>query len=316
DFSKIEAGKLGLVEEYFDFRGLLEGLQSLFELLMSQKELAFHARFAPDLPQVVYADPKRLRQILTNLVNNAYKYTPSGWVDFIVARTPDGQIRFDIRDTGIGIREQDLGKLFQAFEQVDIQRNRHISGTGLGLAITRQLAELMGGSVGVSSVYGEGSTFWVTLPLREGRPEDLPHVEATCYEFTAPAARILIADDVPMNIEIAEFMLESYEITAERAVDGEQALRQVAAQHFDLILMDHMMPRMDGVEATRRIRQLPADGPTSPQVPIIAMTANAGIGVENMFLDAGFDGYIAKPMETCAFSSALYHHLPRQLIRE
>jgi signal transduction histidine kinase/CheY-like chemotaxis protein len=313
DFSKIEAGKLEVIDEYFDFKKFLNELISVFEVLLKQKELALHVHFADDLPDVVYADAKRIQQILTNLVNNAYKYTPSGWVDFSVSRTDDGQIRLDVRDTGMGIRPDELDKLFTAFEQLDVKRNRDITGTGLGLAITKQLTELMSGRVEVRSVYGEGSTFSVTLPLKEGVWADLPYSDVFYRKFTAPDARVLIVDDVAVNTEITEFMLEPFKVRTATAVDGRQALEMVQREHFDLILMDHMMPVMDGVEATRCIRAL--DGPES-KVAIIAMTANAVSGVVEMFLAAGFDGYISKPMDATLLSAVLYEHLPKELIRE
>jgi signal transduction histidine kinase/ActR/RegA family two-component response regulator len=313
DFSKIEAGKLEVIDEYFDFREFLNDLISVFEVLLKQKELALHIHFAEDLPDVVYADAKRIQQILTNLMNNAYKYTPSGWVDFSVSRTDDGQIRMDVRDTGIGIRTDELDKLFTAFEQLDVKRNRDITGTGLGLAITKQLTELMDGKVAVQSVYGEGSTFSVVLPLKEGVRADLPHHDAFYREFTAPDARVLIVDDVAVNTEITEFMLEPFKVRVATAVDGRQALEMVEREHFDLVLMDHMMPVMDGVEATRRIREL--EGSAS-KIAIIAMTANAVSGVVDMFLSAGFDGYISKPMDATLLSMVLYEHLPKSLIRE
>ncbi|MDR1083142.1 MAG: response regulator [Coriobacteriales bacterium] len=313
DLSKIEAGKLEVIDDYFDFKDFLSELSSVFEVLLKQKELALHTHFAADIPEIVYTDAKRLQQILTNLVNNAYKYTPSGWVDFSVSRTRDGLVRLEVCDTGIGIREDELNKLFTAFEQLDIKRNRDITGTGLGLAITKQLVELMGGSIEVQSVYGEGSTFSVVLPLKEGARADLPHDSGTYREFTAPDARILIVDDVAVNTEIAEFMLEPFEVQVETAADGQQALDMVQREHFDLILMDHMMPVMDGVEATKLIREL--DGPNS-KVAIIAMTANAVSGVVEMFLAAGFDGYISKPMDAALLSMVLYEHLPKNLIHE
>jgi signal transduction histidine kinase/ActR/RegA family two-component response regulator len=313
DFSKIEAGKLEVIDEYFDFRKFLNELISVFEVLLKQKELALHVHFADDLPDVVYADAKRIQQILTNLVNNAYKYTPSGWVDFSVSRTDDGQIRLDVRDTGIGIRPDELGKLFTAFEQLDVKRNRDITGTGLGLAITKQLTELMSGHVEVQSIYGEGSTFSVILPLKEGIRADLPYNDVFYRTFVAPDARVLIVDDVAVNTEITEFMLEPFKVQTAAAVDGRQAFEMVQREHFDLILMDHMMPVMDGVEATKCIRAL--DGPES-KVAIIAMTANAVSGVVEMFLAAGFDGYISKPMDATLLSAVLYEHLPKELIQE
>ncbi|MDR1013550.1 MAG: response regulator [Coriobacteriales bacterium] len=313
DFSKIEAGKLEIIDEYFRLGDLLDDLKSLFEVMLAQKEIAFHVHCGNDLPEVICSDEKRIRQILINLMNNAYKYTPSGWVDFTVTRVGEGLIGFEVHDTGIGIREDEADRLFGAFEMLDIKRNRDITGTGLGLAIVKQLAELMGGSVGVQSVYGEGSTFTVVLPLKEGTPDDLPKVEIEYHAFKAPDAKVLIVDDVEVNIVIAEFMLEPFGVQVASVSDGKQALELVQKEHFDLILMDHMMPVMDGVEATRAIRGL--DGPVS-EVAIVAMTANAVSGVVEMFLAAGFNGYVSKPMSEAALSTALYEHLPKALIRE
>jgi signal transduction histidine kinase/ActR/RegA family two-component response regulator len=313
DLSKIEAGKLEIINDYFSLGGLLEELESLFEVMLAQKELGFHVHLGDNLPEVILSDAKRIRQILINLVNNAYKYTPSGWVDLTVIRTDDEQISFEVRDTGIGIREEDLDRLFGAFEMLDVRRNRNVTGTGLGLAITKQLAELLGGAVGVRSAYGEGSTFTVTLPLREGTLDDLPITESEYHAFTAPDAKVLIVDDVEVNIIIAEFMLGNFEVQTASVSNGKQALELVQKEHFDLILMDHMMPVMDGVEATQAIRML--DSPAS-KVAIVAMTANAISGVVEMFLAAGFDGYVSKPMNDAALSTALYEHLPKNLIRE
>jgi CheY-like chemotaxis protein len=165
----------------------------------------------------------------------------------------------------------------------------------------------------VQSVYGEGSTFSVILPLKAGTRADLPQDEVALRQFTAPDARVLIVDDVVVNAEIAEFMLEDFKVQTARAADGQQALEMVQKEHFDLLFMDHMMPVMDGVEATTRIRQL--DAPVS-DVAIIAMTANAVSGIVDMFLKAGFDGYISKPLDAALLSSVLYEHLPKELIRE
>ncbi|MDR2197724.1 MAG: response regulator [Coriobacteriales bacterium] len=317
DFSKIEAGKLELIYEYFDLHELLASLVSLFELMLSQKSLKLNTSFAEDLPHIVYADPKRIRQVITNIVNNAYKYTQSGEVDFSVRRLDanDGAtwLRFEVTDTGIGIREEELGRLFVAFEQLDVVRNKHIVGTGLGLAITRSLTEMMGGRVKVHSVYGEGSTFTIEIPLTEGSLSDMPKASKSSTRFTAPDARILVVDDVEVNLEIAEFMLEPFQMTVVRALDGQEALEKVSEEHFDLILMDHMMPRMDGVEATMCIRQLP--GPMA-QVPIVALTANAISGVQQMFAEAGFTGFISKPIDADTLASILYEQLPGELICE
>ncbi|MDR0357549.1 MAG: response regulator, partial [Clostridiales Family XIII bacterium] len=311
DFSKIEAGKLELIEEYFDFPKLLDGLRSVFELMMAQKTLGFNCRFAPDLPRAVFGDAKRIRQILTNTLNNAYKYTPSGWIDFIVTSESEDLVRFEIKDTGIGIKEDDLHRLFGEFIQLDIVKNKNVAGTGLGLAITKRLCEMMNGKIEVSSVYGEGSSFAIALPLKRGDESDLPKESEQLEKFTAPGSKVLIVDDVGINLEVAEYMLEPFAVECHLASDGEEAVKCVVAENFDLILMDHMMPKMDGIEATRRIRGM--DTPAA-RTPIVALTANAISGNEKMFLDAGFDGFISKPIDESALTAVLSEFLPQELI--
>ncbi|MDR1778763.1 MAG: response regulator [Clostridiales Family XIII bacterium] len=312
DFSKIESGKMDLIEEYFDFGEMLASLTTVFDMLLNQKNLAFHRDFAEDLPEVLFGDAKRIRQILTNVLNNAYKYTPSGWVDFEVQRGEGREIRFVIRDTGVGIKAEDLEKLFSEFVQLDVIKNKNISGTGLGLAITKRLIDLMKGTVSVQSEYGKGSTFTITLPLRAGEVSDLPHTAHTMTKFRAPEARILVVDDIEINLDIAGFMLEPYGVQVDTAINGAQAIKKVCENHYDLVLMDHMMPVMDGVEATQKIRALGMD---VSSVPIVALTANAVQGMENMFLESGFDGFISKPIDTAALAGALLDHLPRTLIQ-
>jgi CheY-like chemotaxis protein/anti-sigma regulatory factor (Ser/Thr protein kinase) len=315
DFSKIESGKLELIETFFDFSDLLKGLKSVFDLLMSQKNLGFNCTFSDALPGVLYGDAKRIRQILVNILNNAYKYTLSGWVDFNVWAEEDDAILFAIKDTGIGIKEEDLSRLFNEFVQFDEikNRNRNIGGTGLGLAITKKLVEDMNGTVSVDSEYGKGSTFTVRLPLHAGTEDDLEAPTADLIQFTAPGARALIVDDIEINLEIAIYMLDAYEIESDTAINGEQALERVREKDYDFILMDHMMPVMDGIEATKRIRQL--SGPVK-DVPIIALTANAISGNEQMFKEAGFDAFISKPIEEDALAKTLLRILPPELIRE
>jgi CheY-like chemotaxis protein len=315
DFSKIESGKLDLIESYFDFSDLLRSLKSVFDLLMGQKNLGFNCSFSSSLPEVVYGDAKRIRQILVNILNNAYKYTMSGWVDFNVWTGEDDDILFAIKDTGIGIKEEDQPKLFSEFVQFDEikNRDRNIGGTGLGLAITKKLVEGMSGIVSVASEYGKGSTFTVRLPLRSGVESDLDAPTMELIQFTAPGAKALIVDDIEINLEIAAYMLEAYEIESDTAANGAQALEKVQEKDYHFILMDHMMPVMDGIEATKCIRQLP--GPVK-DVPIIALTANAISGNEKMFKDAGFDAFISKPIEEGALTKTLLRLLPPELIRE
>jgi signal transduction histidine kinase/CheY-like chemotaxis protein len=308
DFSKIEAGKIEILNEYFDLIELLSGVKSLFSPMMGQKSLSFVCNFADDLPQIIYLDPKRLRQIMVNLLNNAYKYTLDGAVTINVTVQKRDILSISVSDTGIGIKDDEKYKLFKEFEQLDQVRNKHITGTGLGLAITKRLSELMGGSIEVQSVYGEGSTFTVTLPLKVGKLSDLPINETATPKFTARNARVLIVDDVEINLEITRFMLDAFKVQSEIALDGQEAIDLVAREHFDLILMDHMMPVMDGIEATRILRK------RGINIPIVALTANAISGVEGMFAEEGFNGFISKPVDVGNLARSLFELLPAELI--
>jgi signal transduction histidine kinase/CheY-like chemotaxis protein len=317
DFSKIEAGKLELVPEYFNLPELLRYLKTMFELMFTQKSLYFTCVFDPALPHVVFGDEKRVGQILTNILNNAYKYTNKGGVVFRVGLDRDsGEFVFDVQDTGIGIREDAISRLFTAFEQLDQVRNKKIVGTGLGLAITKRICGLMRGTISVRSEYGKGSVFTVRLPLAIGGEEDLPREEGgeEAVEFTTKDARILLVDDIQINLEVARFMLNAFGIEPDLASGGAQALGLVREKRYDLIFMDHMMPEMDGVEVTRAIRALGGD---CAAVPIIALTANAVSGAREMFLANGFTGFLSKPMDNAELARCLQKWLPpERLVRK
>jgi PAS domain S-box-containing protein len=312
DFSKIEAGKLELIEGYFDFRVLLHNLESMFGLLCRQKGLRFLCKFDENLPRVVYGDDKRIRQVLTNILNNAMKYTREGSVRFRVFKDPDGWTHFSVIDTGVGIMKEALPRLFNEFEQLDTVKNKGISGTGLGLAITKRLCLLMGGEVSVESTYGRGSRFTVDLKLREGTDSDLPRLTLEEISvFHAPEARVLLVDDIEVNLQITEYMLSQYGVQTDRATSGQEAIDMVEKSHYHLILMDHMMPEMDGVEATHIIR---AEEDAGVHVPIVALTANAVSGAMEMFLANGFDDFLSKPIDGSALCHCLLKWLPQELI--
>jgi signal transduction histidine kinase/ActR/RegA family two-component response regulator len=324
DFSKIEAGKLELVNEFFSPSHLLERLKEVFELLFSEKDLNFRCVFSEDLPKSVFGDEKRIGQILTNLLNNAYKYTRQGevifWADALPASEtagesggiPDGvTLRFAVEDTGIGIKEEALPRLFSAFEQLDLVRNKQVQGTGLGLAITKRLCSLMNGVITVTSTYNVGSIFTVTIPFKTGGAEDLPADETTAAAFSAPESKVLLVDDIDINLEITSFMLNSFDIHPDTAQNGIESIEKVKNKQYDLILMDHMMPEMDGVEAVRIIRSLEG---RNAETPIIALTANAVAGAREMFLNSGFNGLLAKPIDIKALTDTLLRWLPEKLV--
>jgi signal transduction histidine kinase/ActR/RegA family two-component response regulator len=312
DFSRIEAGKLDIVEGYFSLNALLRHLRSMFQPMFQQKGLEFACDFAPDLPEVVYCDDKRVSQVLTNILNNALKYTKEGGVTFSADRLEGGEVRFTVKDTGVGIRAEELPRIFSAFERVDAVHNKGVVGTGLGLAITKRLCDLMGGSIDVQSVYGEGSLFTIVFSLRTGTTADLPAEERQQeIAFVAPEARALLVDDIEINLQIATYMLAFYDLTIECADNGRDAIDKMANGNYDIVFMDHMMPEMDGVEATRLIRAL---GGEAACVPIVALTANAVSGAVDMFFANGFNDFLSKPIDDDALAQCLLKWLPEDKV--
>lgn len=311
DFSKIESGKLKLIPDYFRLSQLISYIQSMFNLMFKSKTVDFICAFEDNLPDIIYGDEKRLDQILTNILNNAYKYTESGTVFFRAKKGEGNNLEFEITDTGIGIKEDALPRLFYEFEQADLVKNKQIAGTGLGLAITKYLVDEMNGSIQVESVYGEGSTFRIIIPFKPGTKEDLPKRNISVSNFDAPQASILIVDDIEINLEIAQYMLKEFKIQSDTAISGKIALEMFEKNHYDIVLMDHMMPDMDGVETAHNIRKL---GDRGANTPIIALTANAVSSAVEMFKEEGFDGFLPKPMDRNSLAKELLIHLPEEKI--
>jgi signal transduction histidine kinase/CheY-like chemotaxis protein len=312
DFSKIEAGKMEIVSGDYNLRSLLDNLQTMFDLLLKEKKLALCFHVDSRIPPLVHGDENRLRQILTNLLSNAMKYTPAGELCFS-ARLEEDTLRFDVRDTGIGIREEDAGKLFKPFEQLDTRKNRNVVGTGLGLAICYRLCQLMGGKLWFKSVYGAGSTFSVAVPYVPAERDAGEAASAALREFSAPGVRVLVVDDIEINLDLTEAMLDAFDISADLAPKGEIALDLVQKNGYDLIFMDHMMPGMDGIETTRRIRGM---GGKYAGIPIIALTANVINGAEAMFLENDFNGFLAKPIEFASLNGCLRKWLPPDSVKD
>jgi len=292
DFSKIEAGKLELSFSNFSLSALLDHVAVLGEVSLQAKDIVFVREFSPGLPRFIYGDEKRLRQAITNIISNAVKYTERGEIRFR-AEERDGFLCLSLRDTGIGIRKEDLEKLFLPFEQFDRSKNRNVTGTGLGMAITRQICLAMGGDIAATSVYGEGSEFVITVPLVVGEACEEEVIDDT-ESFTAPDARILVVDDIEINLMVAEAVLSTFDITPDKALSGPQAIEMAKQKKYDLILMDHMMPEMDGIVAAGHIRKIDA---YYAAVPIVALTANALTGADAIFLENGFNDYLSKPID-------------------
>jgi signal transduction histidine kinase/ActR/RegA family two-component response regulator len=316
DFSKIDAGKLDIVYDWFDLIGIIEHIRSIFTVLIGEKGLDFKITIENEMPPCVFGDEKRVNQVITNLLSNAMKYTPEGSVELFIKRENSGDMplwSFAVKDTGIGIRPEESDRLFRPFEQLDKIKNKKVTGTGLGLVITKNLCELMGGTISVESVYGEGSKFTVTLPFKEGQASDIKSSEEVMQSFTAPDAKVLIVDDIEINIEIAQFLLETtFNIVSDKALSGKEALALCDKTKYDIIFMDHMMPGMDGIETVRKLRN---SGGINASTPVVALTANAISGVADMFYKNGFNAFVSKPMDTVDLSKVLLQLLPGEKVK-
>ncbi|ALK96321.1 histidine kinase [Massilia sp. WF1] len=323
DFSKIEAGKLTIENIDFALDEAIGHVVTLFEEQAGAHSVGFAVHLDPDLPRFVVGDPTRLRQILVNLVGNAFKFTETGTVSVRVERRPDDQvdvqkrnmIRFSVEDTGIGIEPDALPRLFQKFEQADASTTRRYGGTGLGLAICRQLVELMGGAIGAASTPGQGSTFSFLLPLADGVQP--PVVAQVPREPHTHRLRVLCAEDYPTNQIIVRMMLEDLGHQVDVVENGQLAVAACARARYDLILMDGRMPEMDGATATRLIRAGgPLEAPVLDQhLMIVALTANASEEDRSRYLACGMDAFLTKPIEEVQLHFHLSRAIERQLQR-
>ena len=308
DFSKVEAGKLEFDSVDFDLREALEGSIDLFREAAAARGLSLKLMIEPGVPRALVGDPGRLRQVVLNLVSNALKFTARGSV--VVSVTADktsagrATLRVVVRDTGIGIPAAAQGHLFEAFRQADGSTSRKYGGTGLGLAISRRLVELMGGTIGLTSAEGEGSTFWFTVDLAR---QQNPMKAATVR--TAPATtrsrllgRVLVVEDNAVNQKVALLQLKKLGLTADAVANGREAIDALNRAPYDVVLMDCQMPVMDGFEATRAIR---ATATAHQHIPIVAMTANALKGDREECLAAGMNDYVSKPIKVDDLAAAI-----------
>jgi len=319
DFSKIESGKLEIIPYDYQFSSLINDLSNIIRVRIAESELQFTMDIDRNIPNSLFGDATRVKQIMLNILNNAVKYTKKGFIRFAI----HGEIKEDtviltatIADSGIGIKPEDMGILFDDFVQLDAIANKGIEGTGLGLPIAKSFADAMGGSINVQSEYGKGSTFTIVLPqkilsMEPVTIEDPENIEEFTIKFHAPTARILIVDDININLTVAEGLLSPYKMQIDKALSGQEAIDQVAAaaignRPYDLVFMDHMMPEMNGVEATRYMRDLGYD------LPIVALTANAVTGAREMFLENGFNDFLSKPVDMAKLNSILEHWIPKE----
>jgi len=307
DYSKIQAGKLSLIPGHYDFHLVIDNIDSMIRFLAGNKGINYRLVMEGELPKCLYGDDIRLRQALLNILNNAVKFTDKGEVVLTISVT-DAYIFFDISDTGIGIREEDIILLFDAFTQTDMQKNRSKEGTGLGLAISKSVIEMMDGFISVESVYGHGTTFHITIPKVLGDETLISGVGDIDYKIYAPDAKILVVDDNAVNLNVACGLLKLCKITADTAMSGQEAIEKVNQNHYDIVFMDHMMPGMDGVEATKIIRE------SGVKVTIVALTANAIAGAKEDFFAAGMDDWLTKPINKVLFFKVLEKWIPPEKV--
>ena len=311
DLSKIEARKVTLENYTFNLRQMLDGVVQILGMQARNKALGFVARIAQEIPEFLRGDPHRLRQVVTNLATNAVKFTERGEVvlEATLERQENRQVTIEFRviDTGIGLRPDEISRLFQPFSQADVSRTRKYGGTGLGLAISKQLVELMGGTIGVQSIEGLGSTFWFTAVLDISETEVAEPAAMSHERRNTPArgARILVVEDNAVNREVLVAQLSVLGCRATAVENGAEAVEAVAGGGYDLVLMDCQMPEMDGFEATLHIREL-----HQSNIPIVAVTADAMPADRDRCLRAGMDDYIAKPVELQRLSDTLARWLP------
>lgn len=311
DYSKLEAGAMAIEPVCFDFREFMDGVAAALAARAQTKGLEASLQIADDCPRHVVGDPVRLRQVLNNLTDNAFKFTDKGGVRIAVTCASYGAhavLRFEVVDTGIGMSDRQKERLFLPYVQADRSVAARYGGTGLGLSIARRLVELMGGDMGCESVEGRGSLFWFTAPLEQA-PSATGGADATDATVgDGPlAGHVLVVEDNPVNQMVIGAYLERFGLTHDVAANGAEAIDALARRRFDLVLMDVMMPQVNGIEATQRIRALPA--PLSA-VPIVALTANAMKGDRETYLAAGMDGYVSKPINARDLFEALAEHLP------
>lgn len=325
DISKIESGKLEIIPVDYEVNSLISDCCDMAAGRAKAKELELLVECADNVPMKLCGDETHIRQIIMNLLTNAVKYTEKGTVKLIVSgRFTDGGfvLKVDVSDTGIGIAEENLPQLFTQFQRFDLQRNRNIEGTGLGLSIVKRLCDLMSGTITARSVLGSGSTFTVELPQKvvDSTPcggVNLNYSAGAEHEyhhsFEAPEAKILAVDDLPVNLLVIANLLKETRIKIDTAGSGRECLDKCSQQKYDLILMDHMMPEMDGVQTFEKLH----GDKSSPnfETPVIMLTANALAGMREQYMDVGFADYVSKPVRGAKLEEAIRRNLPESLIK-
>jgi CheY-like chemotaxis protein len=324
DFSRVESGNLKIDSAPYETASLLNDVLTVVKVRLEDKPVSLTSELSPSLPSMLTGDETRVREILLNLLSNAVKYTNEGFIKFSARceltrddRDNRAKITFTVSDSGIGIKEEDISRLFKDFARLDREEDKNIEGTGLGLAIARSLCRAMGGDITVTSEYGAGSIFTATISqsVADGRPMGSLSDKIAARRkpgdarFTAPDFRVLIVDDNATNLKVEEGLLAPYRMRIDICASGEESIELVGRNIYDLILMDHMMPGMNGIEAVSAIRAL---GGRYETLPVVALTANAVSGMREMFLDNGFDDFLSKPIEIPKLNELVERWVPSE----
>jgi signal transduction histidine kinase len=303
DISKIEAGKLEIIDNYYNFPKMFNELVLLTKARLGEKGLEFKYTYDSTIPEYLYGDVTRVKQVILNILTNSVKYTNEGFIDFKVNSIIKGDIIrliISVEDSGIGIKKENIDKLFSRFERLGVEKSTTVEGTGLGLAITKKLVEMMGGNIAVQSIYGKGSIFTVSIDQKIVTGEELEKVKQQESAKAEPATvidasnkRVLVVDDNNLNIKVATRLLGFYKCNIDSSTSGQECIDKiVSGEKYDLILLDDMMPKMSGSETLVKLKALPEF-----KTPVVVLTANAISGMKEEYLKKGFDDYLSKPIE-------------------
>ncbi len=328
DFSKIEAGKIEIIPTDYDLSSVLTDLVNMISDRAENKGLILNLDFDRKIPRFLRGDEVRIKQVITNILTNAVKYTEKGSVSFSIGYEttdePDSVIlNVSVKDTGIGIKPEDLSKLYVEFQRIEEKRNRNVEGTGLGMSITKRLLELMDSSLKVDSTYGEGSTFYFSLKQKVVRWDELGDYESLFMarhtvhkkyreKFYAPEAKVLIVDDNPMNLLVFKGLIKKTGIKVDTAGSGDEGLLRAGVDKYDVIFLDHMMPGKDGIETLQELRK--NNGPNL-KTPAICLTANAISGAREQYIKLGFEGYLSKPIDFGELEDTLLTYIPKEKVQ-
>ena len=326
DISKIESGKLEIIPTRYELFSILNDCYNLTKVKIEEKPITLHMKINENIPAKLYGDEVRIRQVMNNFLSNSAKYTHEGSITFGVdyEEKSEGEIWLiiTVSDTGIGIKEEDLEKLFASFTRIEEKRNRNIEGTGLGLSLTKNLVDLMQGEITVKSIYEEGSCFTAKIPQKiidktpmgdfDKRYRQYIHQsEEQAISLCAPDAKILVVDDVPMNLIVVKGLLKATKIQIDTAKNGASCLELVKKNRYDIIFLDHLMPEMDGIETLQNMKLLEEN--PNRNTPVIMLTANAIVGAKEEYMEAGFTDYLTKPVQETLLHEMIMKYLPKEL---